>query len=156
MATLAVLADLPWAGTPLADVAGRTADRPMPSASAADAAMTPSYDADPSGASAANIVSGRGRRRRMDRFDPDDDFFALGGDSVSAAAVARKVGKATGRPMCARALFEHPTSGTSRVRGGAATADAGRSGRAPIARRTRRRPARSGCAAEPAASDRSV
>jgi len=72
--------------------------------------MTPSYDADPSGASAANIVSRAWAGVvGMDRFDPDDDFFALGGDSVSAAAVARKVGKATDAHVPPRALFEHPT-----------------------------------------------
>lgn len=45
----------------------------------------------------------------FDRFDPDDDFFALGGDSVSAAVVARQVATASQVRIPPRTLFEHPS-----------------------------------------------
>ena len=47
----------------------------------------------------------------LDRFGPEDDFFALGGDSVSAALLALRVGKGTGIHVPLRALFEYPTFG---------------------------------------------
>ncbi|QMU21092.1 amino acid adenylation domain-containing protein [Gordonia rubripertincta] len=45
----------------------------------------------------------------IDRVGADDDFFALGGDSLSASVVAARVGSALGVRVPVRALFEAPT-----------------------------------------------
>ncbi|HUR02894.1 MAG TPA: amino acid adenylation domain-containing protein [Nonomuraea sp.] len=42
-------------------------------------------------------------------FAPDDHFFAIGGDSVTAVRVAMRVGRELGRQVPATALHEHPT-----------------------------------------------
>lgn len=44
----------------------------------------------------------------IDRFGSADDFFALGGDSVSAATVARRVSQAGDLHIPPRSLFDHP------------------------------------------------
>ncbi|MCA2227868.1 non-ribosomal peptide synthetase [Nonomuraea aurantiaca] len=44
-----------------------------------------------------------------DAFAPDDHFFAIGGDSVTAVRVAMRVGSELGRHVPATALHEHPT-----------------------------------------------
>lgn len=72
--------------------------------------MTRSHDGDPTGVSAADLVSRVWAGViGLEHFDPDDDFFALGGDSVSAALVALRVGKAANAHVPSRALFEYPT-----------------------------------------------
>ncbi|MEO9327890.1 amino acid adenylation domain-containing protein [Gordonia aurantiaca] len=45
----------------------------------------------------------------VERVGADDDFFALGGDSLSASVVAARVGSALGVRIPVRALFEAPT-----------------------------------------------
>ncbi|MFJ6199256.1 amino acid adenylation domain-containing protein [Micromonospora sp. NPDC092111] len=45
----------------------------------------------------------------LDGMDLDDNFFDLGGDSLSAVHVAAAVEKATGRPVTVRTVFQHPT-----------------------------------------------
>jgi hypothetical protein len=45
----------------------------------------------------------------IDRIDPDDDFFALGGHSMLASQVAARVTEATGTEVPLLAIFEHPT-----------------------------------------------
>ncbi|MDS1113174.1 amino acid adenylation domain-containing protein [Gordonia westfalica] len=45
----------------------------------------------------------------IERVGADDDFFALGGDSLSASVVAARVGAALGVRVPVRALFEAPT-----------------------------------------------
>ncbi|WP_168701931.1 amino acid adenylation domain-containing protein [Gordonia paraffinivorans] len=45
----------------------------------------------------------------VDRVGADDDFFALGGDSLSASVVAARAGSALGVRIPVRALFEAPT-----------------------------------------------
>ncbi|MEU8659603.1 condensation domain-containing protein [Actinoplanes philippinensis] len=46
-----------------------------------------------------------------DRVGPDDDFFALGGDSLAALRVTGRVRAALGRDLDVRAVFDHPTAG---------------------------------------------
>ncbi|MER7004915.1 amino acid adenylation domain-containing protein [Dactylosporangium sp. NPDC000555] len=46
-----------------------------------------------------------------DRVDPDDDFFALGGDSLAALRVTGRVRAVLGRDLDVRAVFDHPTAG---------------------------------------------
>lgn len=46
-----------------------------------------------------------------DDLDEDDNFFALGGDSVCAARLARRLSGELGVEVKARAVFDHPTFG---------------------------------------------
>ncbi|WP_034262582.1 condensation domain-containing protein [Actinospica robiniae] len=46
---------------------------------------------------------------RLDTVGPDDDFFDLGGDSLTLAAVHGGLIEATGRDVAIVTLFEHPT-----------------------------------------------
>lgn len=46
-----------------------------------------------------------------DDLDEDDNFFALGGDSVCAARLARRLSGLLGVEVKARAVFDHPTLG---------------------------------------------
>ncbi|WP_369027643.1 amino acid adenylation domain-containing protein [Nocardia farcinica] len=45
----------------------------------------------------------------LDRVGADDDFFALGGDSLSAASVAARIGAAMNTTVPVRAVFDFPT-----------------------------------------------
>jgi non-ribosomal peptide synthetase component F len=69
-------------------------------------------DAAPGQARVADLISHAWTEAvGFDHFGPDDDFFALGGDSFSAAVLARRIGKAIDIHVPPRALFEYPTFG---------------------------------------------
>lgn len=66
-----------------------------------EAALDPAHTAD--------IVRGAwAAALRLSHFGPEDDFFALGGDSVAAALVALRVARRAGIAVPPRALFEYP------------------------------------------------
>ncbi|MBH0778022.1 amino acid adenylation domain-containing protein [Nocardia bovistercoris] len=72
----------------------------------------------------------------LDRVGVDDDFFALGGDSLRASLVVARVGAALDARVPVRALFEAPT-----VRALAEAADAlGGAGRVPLTAAARPEP----------------
>lgn len=58
---------------------------------------------------AASVVRIWAEAVGFEDIEPEDDFFSLGGDSVSAAQVARRVAKAVGIDVPPRTLFAHPT-----------------------------------------------
>ncbi|MET9111929.1 phosphopantetheine-binding protein [Streptomyces zhihengii] len=45
---------------------------------------------------------------RVDGIGPDDDFFALGGDSLAATRVTGRLREATGQRVPVRFLFDRP------------------------------------------------
>nr|WP_218007388.1 non-ribosomal peptide synthetase [Nocardia otitidiscaviarum] len=47
--------------------------------------------------------------RAVDRVGLDDDFFALGGNSLSAAKLSARLSTRLGAPVAMRTVFEHPT-----------------------------------------------
>ena len=75
---------------------------------------------------------------------PDDDFFELGGDSLTAARMIQQVGELTGSAVPLGALYECPTvAGLARLlRDGVLVAG---SRRARGHAQPRRRPARRWC-----------
>ncbi|MFF5617045.1 non-ribosomal peptide synthase/polyketide synthase [Streptomyces albidoflavus] len=73
-----------------------------------------------------------------DRVGVDDDFFGLGGDSISSLKVTSRARTALGTHLSPRALFDHPTVArlAAEIDGGAGEEDAGRAGTpvVPVAR----------------------
>ncbi|OWA08458.1 non-ribosomal peptide synthetase [Streptomyces sp. CS227] len=73
-----------------------------------------------------------------DRVGVDDDFFGLGGDSISSLKVTSRARTALGTHLSPRVLFDHPTVArlAAEIDGGAGEEDAGRAGTpvVPVAR----------------------
>ncbi|MGW5288169.1 amino acid adenylation domain-containing protein, partial [Rhodococcus pyridinivorans] len=65
----------------------------------------------------------------VERVGLDDDFFALGGNSLIATQVSSRLGAALDAPVPVRALFEAPTVGALAAR---VEQDSGEGGRAPL------------------------
>ncbi|MFI9506591.1 amino acid adenylation domain-containing protein [Nocardia sp. NPDC052566] len=82
------------------------------------------------------IAEAFGEVLHRDRVGAADDFFALGGDSLSAARVAARIGAALGAQVPVRTIFEAPTvralAERVRVTGGLAEAGPRRGPRPPI------------------------
>ncbi|MFQ6329772.1 non-ribosomal peptide synthase/polyketide synthase [Nocardia sp. CWNU-33] len=57
------------------------------------------------------VAEAFGKVLGLDRVGLDDDFFALGGNSLVATQIAARIGAAVGTDVPVRMLFEHPTVG---------------------------------------------
>ncbi|MFC7468931.1 phosphopantetheine-binding protein [Actinomadura keratinilytica] len=66
-----------------------------------------------------------------DRVGVDDDFFGLGGDSISSLKVTSRARTVLGTPLSPRALFDHPTVArlAAEIDGGEGEEDAAGPGR---------------------------
>ncbi|MFT3659819.1 MAG: amino acid adenylation domain-containing protein [Gordonia sp. (in: high G+C Gram-positive bacteria)] len=91
-------------------VSGKVDERALPSADLLATEMSRAVSAEPESDSEMLVTRVFADLLGLGRIGVDEDFFALGGTSLSAAQAVARIRTAAGRELSVRDLFEHPTA----------------------------------------------